>query len=245
MKERYQNPVIGDEVKLRLLSYNSNARANLDSITKVEIYFLDPTEVSETNLDGRRLVATVDDEDITPVEVGSYSVTVTLESELFTIGNYVDIWYVSVGQESVNIENNFTVYPSLWFTTPSPIVYDFNFAFRPNRIRAGEKRWLLIEVTPNVPSKSDLVAFYENLAITSPIKIYMEQECGECVPAEEDLRSVIEGEDVELREKCLGYYFLDTTEDGLDLKVGIYNLWFQIELGESTYISEKQQLKIV
>jgi len=244
MKERFQNPVVTDVVRLRLLSYNSNARANVDSIEKIELYFLDPTEVSPTNLDGRRLVDIISPSDIVQEEVGLYSVEITLESEKYTIGNYLDIWYANVGNDSVPIENNFQVYPNLWFTTTTPIVYDFNFAFRPNRIRSGSKRWLTVEITPNVPSKSELMAYYENIAIVSPIKISIEQVCGDCVPVECDLRLIVDKETVELREKCLAYYFLDTTEDGLDMPTGIYNIWFEIELGENVYLSENQQLQI-
>lgn len=244
MKERYQNPVITDIVRLRLLSYNSNARADLDSIDKIEIYFLDPAEVSETNVDGRRLVQTIDGTTVTQEETGLYSIQVTLERDRYTIGNYIDIWYCQVGEESAPISNNFAVYPNLWFTTTTPIVYDFNFSFRPNRIRAGSKRWLVVEVVPNVTNGNELLEYYQNLAIVSPIKISIELECGECVPVECDLKLIVDREDVELREKCLAYYFIDTTEDGLDMKEGIYNVWFEIGLGENVYISEKQQLQI-
>jgi len=50
---------------------------------------------------------------------------------------------------------------------------------------------------------------------------------------------------VPYREKCLGYYFLDTSEDGLDMKEGIYSVYFEMLFGESTYISEKIQLQIM
>lgn len=238
MKERYQNPVIRDEIRLRLFSYNSNNRANVGSISKVEIYFLDPEEKSESNPDGRRLVQTI--EDVTQEETGLYSVTFTAESELFTIGQYVDVWHVTVGTESAKIENYFQIFPDLWFTTPIPIIYDFNFSFRPNQLRKGAKRYLAVEIMPNVPDKDQLYSYYQNLAITSPIKISIEQECVACMPEETDLRLVIDEESVELREKCAAYYFLDTT----DLEIGVYNVWFKIEMGESVYISDKQQLII-
>lgn len=240
MKERYQNPVLNDEVRLRLFSYNSNNRANVSSIEKVEIYYLDPQERTESNPDGRRLVQTVDGNDITEEEVGLYSFIITAESEVYNIGDYIDVWHVTVQTESTAIENTFQIMPDLWFTSTTPIIYDFNFAFRPNRLRRGSKRWLMIEISPNVPSKSDLFSYYTNLAIVSPVKIFISKNCGDCVPVEEDLRLVVDGEDVELREKCLAYYFIDTT----DMDLGIYDVWFEMELGESLYISEKQQLQV-
>jgi hypothetical protein len=241
MKERYQNPVVGDDVTLRLLSYNSNNRADLDSIDKIEIYFLDPALKSESNLDGRRLVATISSGDVVQDDVGAYSTVLTLTSPLYLIGNWIDVWYATVGADQVPIENGFKIYPNLWFTTPIPIIYDFNFSFRPNRLPQGSKRYLAIEITPNVPGRNELIQYYENIAIVSPISITIEQECGDCLPPEADLRIVVEDQPVVLREQCTGYYFLDTTE----MEPGIYNISFKMSLGESVYISEKQQLQVV
>lgn len=239
MKERFQNPVIGNEVRLRLFSYNSNARTNVDSIEKVEIYFLDPHEKTAENPDGRRLVKTITD--ITAEEVGLYSVIVELEADVFTLGKYIDIWYVTIGTQTAEIPNEFAVYPNLWFTTPLPIIYDFNFSFRPNRLLKGSKRYLAIEIVPNVPNRNELYAYYENLATISPVKISIEQECVPCMPAEQDLRLVIDAASVDLRERCMGYYYLDTT----DMAVGMYNVWFSLEMGDIVHISEKQQIQIV
>ncbi|RDJ35451.1 MAG: hypothetical protein DWQ19_11590 [Crenarchaeota archaeon] len=239
-KERFSNPVVGDNVTLRLLSYNSNNRASFDSIDKIDIYFLDPDEKTDLNPDGRRLVETIATADITEDEVGAYSTVLTLNSEQYLIGNWVDIWTATVSGDQIEIENNFQIYPNLWFTTPIPIIYDFNFAFRPNRLKKGSKRYLAIEITPNVPNRDQLYSYYENIAITSPVKISIEQECGDCLPAEQDLRLVVEDADVTLREKCMAYYFLDTS----DMATGIYNVWFTLELGENVYVSESQQLQI-
>ena len=240
MKQRFQNPVINDEIRLQLFAYNSNNRANVDSIEKIEIYFLDNTERTSENPDGRRLVETIDGGDVELEEAGLYSATITAENQKYTIGNYIDIWYVTVHEQEATIPNNFQIYPDLWFTTTTPIIYGFDFSFRPNRVRQGEKRYLVVEIVPNVPSHSELIQYYENLAITSPIKISIEQQCGPCVPQESDLRLIADREDVELREKCQAYYFIDTSE----MELGIYDVWFEIELGESTFISERQQLQI-
>ena len=49
VKDRMQNPTCGDTIRLRLLTYNSNNRRDVQSIEKVEIYFLDPAEKSASN----------------------------------------------------------------------------------------------------------------------------------------------------------------------------------------------------
>ena len=154
----------------------------------------------------------------------------------------MDIWTITPveGGDTVEQAYNWIVYPNLFFATPIPVVYDFQFRFRPNRLRQGSKRYLIIEIVPNVPDQGDLVRYYTNLAIASPLKISMEMACVECMPQEQDLRLVIDSESINLRENCRAYYLLDTT----DLDCGIYNIWFEMEFGESLYISDKQQLQI-
>ena len=239
-KERKQNVAIGDEVKLRLFVYNSNNRQDPEEVEKVDIYFLDPTEVTEENPDGRRLVETVTT--ITHEEEGQFSVTVSLDLAQYTIGKYLDIWTVETRtfEPVSNFTQCFEVFSDLWYTNPEPVVYDFSFNFRPNKIRHGSKRWLDITVTPNVPRATDLERYYRNLAVSTPFCISIEQACTECMPRERDLRLIVDKVSVELRDQGTGSFFLDTTE----LDPGIYNIWFEMEFGESTYVSENQQLQI-
>jgi hypothetical protein len=98
----------------------------------------------------------------------------------------------------------------------------------------------LIKVTPNVPQGADLVSYYENIAIVSDIRVSLEMACGECVPAETDLRLVVDRQLVEYREDRYAYWFVDTTQ----LDEGIYNVWFETTLGENTFVSEKFALQI-
>lgn len=240
-KERFQNPTAGDDLILRLFVYNSNNLTNVSNIEEVSIYFLDPQEVSANNPTGKRLIETITS-GITQSDTGQYYVSVNLESPRYTIGNYVDVWTVELesGDPTSPIENRFEIYPDLWYTSPSPMVYDFDFKISPNKIRKGSKRYLIVDVIPNVPRASDLAKYYTNLVISSPLKISIEQACGDCIPEEADLRLIVDDAEVELRERCLGYYFLDTT----DLDCGIYNVWFKMEFGNNLFISDKQQFQI-
>jgi len=240
IRERYQNPVGGDTINLRLFTYNSNNLANVTGVSKVDIYFLDPTEVTETNLDGRRLVETITT--ITQESTGKYLIQLNLEEPKYCIGKYLDVWSLEFENEDcpASVENPFQIYPDLWYTTPIPVVYDFAFTFRPNRLRQGSKRYLIIEVTPNVPRGTDLARYYENLAIVADLNISIEELCGECVPVEEDLRLIVDNEPVDYREKRYGYFYLDTT----DMDCAVYNVWFTLSLGENLYISDKSQLQI-
>ena len=243
LKERMQKPTCNDTIRLRLFSYNSNNRANLQTIEKVDIYTKDPSEVSAVNPDGRRLVATVDGENVTVESTGAYYIDVVASSPLYTIGDYMDIWSVTFENTecaTAEITNNFKIYPNLWFTSPVPPVYDFSFGFRPNRIVKGTKRYLVVQIAPNVPRGADLTPYYENLAIVSDLRISIEKSCGDCVPQEKDLRLVVDRQLVDYREKMYGYYYLDTS----DYDAGIYNVWFELEYAENTFISEKNQLQI-
>lgn len=245
-KERNQNPVVGDSVSLRLLTYNSNQRQGVQSVDSVGVYILDQTCVTEDNPDGMKLVVEIDGNDVEEVSDpfgGHYRVLVDLEPEVFTVGRYVDVWNIRFSEnQSGTVTNQFVVLRELWFASDMPIVYDFSYGFRPNRIRKGEKRWLTVEVTPNVPRSSDLERYYANLAMASPVRISIEKSCGDCVPKEKDLRLVVDRAGVDFRRSSEGYYFLDTDELGMDC--GIYNVWFELEFGESKYLSDNLQLQV-
>lgn len=246
IKERNQNPVIGDTLNLRMFTYNSNHRQAVSSVDKVEIYQLDSTCVTEENPEGRRLVLTIDSEDVIEESDpfgGHYKIEFNLEDQVFVVGKYIDVWHVSFNEnQSGTVTNEFFIISDLWYASDMPIVYDFSYGFRPNRVRKGERRWLTVDVIPNVPNASDLQKYYVNLAISSPIKIFIEKTCGECLPKEKDLRMVVENGTVDYRRDSEGYFFLDTVD--LDMDCGIYNVWFELEFGESKYISENLQLQI-
>ena len=246
IKERNQNPVVGDDLELRLFTYNSNQRQNVQSVDSVEIYHLDATFISEDNPEGKRLILTIDAQDIETVSDnfgGHYKVSFNLEDQVFPIGKYLDVWSVQFNEtQSGTVTNEFQIISSLWYASDMPIVYDFSYGFRPNRIRKGERRWITVDVIPNVPNASDLQRYYVNLAVASPVKVFIEKACGDCVPKEKDLRMVVEGGSVEYRNGSEGHFFLDTVE--LEMDCGIYDVWFELEFGESKYISDNLQLQI-
>ena len=142
VKERYQNPVVGDTVILRLFFYNSNNFANVEGIVKIDIYKLaDGAGINDPA--ARTLVQTIEPVDILQTDTGQYYTEILVEENQYTIGNYVDVWTVNFNnnyEEVSEVTNPFTIYPNLWYTTPIPVVYDFNFAFRPSRLRQGSKR---------------------------------------------------------------------------------------------------------
>lgn len=240
-KQRYQNVVIGDTVQLRMFVYNSNNTASVDDISEVKIYYLDPTQESEFNPDGRVLVETIPGASVVTVAQGEYLVNVDLTSYTNT-GRYIDEWSVTFesGDSETQIYHLFTIYPDLWYTTPIPVVYDFDFRFQPNRFRYGTKKYMDIEIIPNVPRATDLEQYYENLAIVSDLKIYISQHCNECQPCESDLQLIVDGADTSYRERNHAFYFLDTTL----FDCGVYDIYFQLEFGGSTYISETNQIQI-
>ena len=242
-KERYQKPVCGETVNLRLFTYNANNLSNVSSVNDVKIYGIDATLVSAANPEGLKLIETIPGSSVINTKTGEYLLPLYLNPEYYGIGTFYDLWSVVfyTGEcSSADIRNSFDIASQLWFTNTSPIIYDFNFSFRPNRIRKGSKRYVLIKVTPNVPQGADLVSYYENLAIVSSIRVSMEISCGECVPAESDLRLVVDRQLVEYREDSYAYWFVDTTQ----LDEGIYNIWFETTAGENTYISDKYALQI-
>ena len=242
IKERYQNPAIDDEIKLRLLTYNSNNLSDLYLIEKIEIYFLDENAITAENPDGLTLVETIDAAGVIQEDVGTYRLNVFAEDTKYRIGRYRDVWTVKAyeDQPSHTIVQVFKIYPNLWYSSPIPIVYNFSFSFQPNKLRKGSSQFLIIEIMPNVPSAGNLRQYYENLAIVSDLKITIEQSCGDCMPQETDLRMIVEDDSVDYREKRFGYYKLDTT----DMDCGLYDIWFKLEFGGNVYISDRFKLQI-
>lgn len=242
-KSRYQNPIIGDTVALNMFVYNSNNTAALDSITEVNIYYLDPNAVSESNPDGRTLIETVPGGSVTNPAQGEYLVDLFLDPSLYTnTGRYVDEWIVvfQSGDTASPVEHLFQIYPDLWYTTPIPVVYDFAFHFQPNKFRMGTKKFIEIEIVPNVPRATDLEAYYENLAIAANVYVSIARRCGDCVPVEEDLKLVVDRASTQYKEKCRAYYYLDTTL----FECGIYDLWVELEFGGNIYVGDVNQIQI-
>lgn len=243
LKFRYQNPIIGDTIRLRLDTYNSNNFKSVNAIDKIEIFFLDSTARTPENPDGRTLVSTVLSSSVVQESEGQYYIDLITSSPLFVIGNYLDIWHIQFepSEEISPIDNIFQIFPDLWITSPIPIVYDFAFRFTPSQIVRGSKKHIRIEVVPMVPRQTDLMQYYENLAIAADITVSIEQTCGECLPEECDLRLIVDNATVDFREKSEAFFFWDTT----DLETGIYSIWCCLQFGGNVYISPKHTIQLI
>lgn len=246
VKERNQNPAVGDTLRLRLVAFNSNMQVDVDSIEKIEVYRLGGGECSPANPDGRVLVATIDGDDVTTESTGTYKYELPLTGPTYTIGKYLDVWYIVPrdGDDVLPVTNRFEVYSDLWYFSTIPAVYGFDFQFQPNTLRQGSKKWLTIKITPNIPRATDLERYYTNLAISSDLTISIEKSCGPCMPEEQDLRMVVEDAPVTVRDKVFGFYFMDLSEDGLALPCGVYNVWFKLAYAGSLKISPKHQIQV-
>lgn len=240
-KKRYQNPVIGDTVELQLFVYNANAPADLLQIYSVDIYGVNPNGDPNNPLD-RFLVQTIDGSNVRQIETGIYQVDVLLEAPQYQIGTFVDVWKSEVvaGEGAVEITNIFEVYPDLWYSFTQPAVYDFAFTFRPNRMRKGSKQYLILAITPNVPTGSDLKRYYENLAIAGNALMTMTRISGPCLPAEPLLRIAYEDRPPDYKELLQSFYKIDTSE----LEVGMYNVFFSLPLGDNLFVSDNMAFQI-
>jgi hypothetical protein len=244
-KERSQNPTPGDIVNLRLVTFNSNNPANVSSIVQVSIYYLDPTQCTESNPDGRTLIETIPGSSVTSTDTGQYLAELTTTIPAYVIGRYLDIWDVvfATNSQISSITNTFQLYSDLWYTSTMPAVYGFDFQFQPNRIRKGSIKWLIIKIIPNVPHATDLERYYTNLAISSNMTITIEKNCGIC-PQPCDSNFIVEDDLVDVRSKCFGYYQIDTTDDGPGFECGLYDVWFTLSYAGSVDVSPRMQMQI-
>jgi hypothetical protein len=233
--ERYQKPKVEDDLILRQMFWNANLPSDVHSIPKVEIYQHDDDDPND--LAKRRLIQTILEKDIVRDDTGAYHVEFNLTDDLYTVGKYSDVWNIlfepSENESDIaEVTNYFELVRNVWFTSPVPLIYDFSFSFRPNQLAQGAKQYIIVQVTPNVPTETELNAYYSNIASVSPIYISIAQRCGDCVPEEEDLRLVVDRELVQVREHLYGYYKWDTE----DVPCGIYDVWFELESGDIAVI---------
>ena len=241
-KQRNQNPVVGDTLDLALYVRNSNNFSNLYNIDSVDIIKYDCDVSTCENPNGEVLIETIPFSSIIHSDLGTYNFLLDLNNTDYTIGKYKDVWNVKFreGDDFTKIKQTFQIYPDLWITNPTPILYSFDFNYKPNRWRKGAVGWLSVQIVPNVPRASDLEKYYFNIAISSELKISIEQVCGECISEEQDLRMVVDDVLITNRDKVFGFYKFDTRE----LDEGIYNVWFTLEYAGNIDISPKFQMQI-
>lgn len=243
LKKRYQNPTIGDTVELDAFIYNSNLYQDVDEIVEVSIFYLDSAAKTPDNPQGRVLIETIPGAMVQHVSTGNYQLDLFLDPLKYTeTGNYIDCWSVifEPGDTPSELDFYFQIYSDLWYATPIPVVYDFQFYFQPNRIRFGSKKPIEIEVIPNVPRATDLAKYYRNLVIAAKLKVFIALNCTQCVPCEDDLRIIVDGDETQFEEKNRAFYWIDTTQ----FDCGIYDIWFQLEFGGNTYVSDTNQFQI-
>lgn len=259
IKERYQSSILGDTLNLDLYAYNNNSLINLYEIQKIEVYFLDPTQVSDSLPDGRRIKQIIYPLNITNLSEGHYTTQLELNSSLYEIGNYIDIWYVKFYdyETSFNqIVNNFKIDRELPGIVDRPFLYDVSFSFSPKKITKDSKRYLKIGFYPTVHGdigtktigEELLDKFYYNLKTTGNlyVKIEMIEGCGfQENTLYKDLNIITDPEwsTVEIHSDNEGYFLIDSTDNG-DYNIGIYKVKFKIEIQGQEIISDPFFLQI-
>ena len=83
-KERYQNPVVGDTLRLRLFFYNSNNFADVNQIQEVKIYKV-ADGASMNDVSARTLVQTVTSASIVNSDTGQYYIDIEVSESVSKI----------------------------------------------------------------------------------------------------------------------------------------------------------------
>jgi len=254
IKDREQNPIIGDTIRLRLFSYSSNTRAEVYEVECVRIYFLDQDQRSEDNPDGRILMDTIPGTDVDNPSTGEYLVSLVTSETSYRVGSYIDRWEVKFEPQDARsgiIENNFTIYRDLWYTSSKPIIYDMGFTFAPYKMVQGTKKHLRVDVDVYAPDNSTIDNYYYYLNTLADIQIKIVQDDGDGYDPDVPANNIIlNWTSVQWREGTSGYYLLDTSVDprpsraGEPLGTGIYLVQFKAGLGENVYLSQNFRLQI-
>ncbi len=249
LRERYQSPTLGDQINLDLYNYQNNALDDLYDIQKIEVYFLNTSQISDHNPDGRRIKETILPVNISSVTTGHYRTVVTLEDTTYEIGDHLDIWYVkfnSYDEEFIPIVNNFVVYTDLRETHDRPFVYSVDFEIHPKKIVKGSKQYIKINFRPQIDSVNLLERFYYNIKTTSNlyVRIELTEGCGyHSGFPEMNLMTDPEWKPAEIRGDNEAYLLVDTTDTG-DYELGIYSVQAKIVIDDQEIISPRFWMQI-
>jgi hypothetical protein len=239
-KLRYQNPTPGDEVKLQIVSFNSNNLADVVAVNEVKIYNVNDCDPNCPEKGS--LITTVPGSDVIHEELGKYYINLQTSSPSYVVGKYSDVWNFELPNGlSGTTTKSFALYDNLWAFSTLPPVYSFDFQFQPNQIRKGSKKYIIIKIIPNIPRASALEEFYYNLAVVADLYVNIDNACSDCAPQDCSDDLVVDSELIEEREKCFGYYYIDTT----DFECGTYNIWFKLVFGNTEEVSRKYQFQII
>ena len=255
-RERYQNPVLGDTINLRLFTFNSNLNVDPFKIDRVDVYWLDDSLKSASNSDGRTLIQQFSSADIQHIGEGQYLLPVFLnpyktvsgsEEFFYRIGDYIDAWWIIFegDENATKTENEFKVYPDLWYASPMPMVYDFDFEFSPNKLIRGSKQYLIVGIKCMAPGSTAKEQYYQTLAVLGNlgVSISVSTRC-DCYDTVYPSRNIIvDKASVSYRDNNRGYYLLDTTK--LPTTCSLFDIWFTYDYGGNTFISPKFALQIL
>lgn len=256
-KERYQSPTLGDVLNLDFYSYNNNSLTSVQEFSNIDVYFLDPTQVTENNPQGRRIKLIITPNNITEISTGHYRAQITLDDNLFEIGNYIDVWrlkFNNYDNNFIKVENQFKIHTDLRETQDRPYIYDVTWSFSPKKIVLYSKQYLKIGFFPAIHSdigtkyinEKLIERFYFNLKNTGNlfIKIDLIEGCNynEESPCANTITEP-EWDQVEIRGDNEAYYLINSTEDG-NYNIGIYSVQFKILIDSQEIISPRFYLQI-
>lgn len=259
IKERYQSPVLGDTLNLDFYSYNNNSLTSVNELGNIEVYFLDKTQLSDNNPNGKRIKLIITPNNITELSTGHYRAQINLDDNLFEIGDYIDVWNIKFNDYDstfYKVENQFRIHTDLRETHDRPFVYDVSWSFNPKKIILYSRRYLKIAFKPSIHddigrkyiNESLIDRFYFNLKNTQNlfIKIELIEGCDyneDCLYA--NIITDPEWDRVEIRGDNEAYYLIDSTEDEGIYNLGIYSVQFKILIGGQEIISPKFYLQIL
>lgn len=254
IKERGQNPTLGDTILLRLLTYNSNALADVYEIEKVEIFFKDPHQRIESNPQGEILVSTIPGDEVIRTSEGNYLVKLETDQTNFRIGDYIDRWTIRFKEmdDRVGVINKeFDIYRDLWYTSTQPIVYEVAFSYQPTRVIQGSRKYLRTDLKIYAPNKTQVDDYYYYLKTLNNVKIKIWLYEGKELDLKDPQRNImLNWVQTSYRDGNIAYYLLDTSIDPRingtcgPWPLGVYKVQFRADLGETIHLSNPYTLQV-
>lgn len=254
IRERRENPVIGDTINLRVFTYSSNSRADIYQMDSVNIYYLDKEQATEANPEGRVHITSIPANQIFHPSQGEYQVVLKTNPVDYRVGTYIDRWEglfeIDDSRPGV-IENYFNIYRDLWYTSPIPLVYEIGFVYSPTKILSGSKKYIRTDIEIYTRDKSIVEQYYYYLRGLQSIQFRLTLDEGpDYDPVVSENNIIQDWAPMSFAEDRTAYFLLDTSIDprpsrsGRPLPLGIYLIQFKAALGETVHLSPKFRLQI-
>lgn len=248
-RTRFQWPTVGDTVSLEMYNYSNNLPADV-TVTGISIYRVNNELISDVNPLGLVLYAGP----FVPMRLaqGQYRLDLDLDPGMFNTGDFKDIWNITYPDGSSGQRDfGFHVYAQRQAAVTYPPYVSWEVSTSPRKVRYDSVFRLACRVKPSEIVDNDLAEHYVNMLTAGTVEIrliktssvydYVSCENG----GDDDVNASLQWTPIEDRGDGVRFILIDTSNNGLVMYPGEYEIQFRITFGDTVwYPTEKPMLQI-